>query len=144
MYKSQEALDLYRDLDEFTRGYIDAALWSSSEDDGTPLDERFRARDIHPDSLRQAVEDCREFQEVNEILLRGCYNFGQDYTLARGTRKYRPSNAGHDFWLTRNGHGAGFWDRGLGDYGEPLTDASDRAGNVDLYVGDDGCLHLSP
>ena len=29
--------------------------------------------------------------------------------------------AGHDFALTRNGHGTGFWDRGLGEMGDMLT-----------------------
>ncbi|QNP78372.1 hypothetical protein [Agrobacterium tumefaciens] len=50
--------------------------------------------------------------------------------------------AGHDFWLTRCGHGAGFWD---GDWPEPaasvLTTASEEFGNVDLYVGDDGQIY---
>lgn len=50
--------------------------------------------------------------------------------------------AGHDFWLTRSGHGAGFWD---GDWPEPAASTLDKAskefGNVDLYVGDDGQIH---
>jgi hypothetical protein len=50
--------------------------------------------------------------------------------------------AGHDFWLTRCGHGAGFWD---GDWPEPyatmLTDAAKAFGEVDLYVGDDGMIY---
>jgi hypothetical protein len=50
--------------------------------------------------------------------------------------------AGHDFWLTRCGHGAGFWD---GDWPEPqatiLDEAAKRFGNVDLYVGDDGAIY---
>jgi hypothetical protein len=32
--------------------------------------------------------------------------------------------AGHDFVLTANHHGAGFWDRGLGGAGELLTEAT--------------------
>jgi hypothetical protein len=28
---------------------------------------------------------------------------------------------GHDFYLTRESHGAGFWDRGLGELGDYLT-----------------------
>jgi hypothetical protein len=32
---------------------------------------------------------------------------------------------GHDFILTANHHGAGFWDRGLGARGDRLTKASD-------------------
>lgn len=51
--------------------------------------------------------------------------------------------AGHDFWLTRNGHGAGFWD---GDWPEPhasiLTEASKTFGETDLYIGDDGKVHV--
>jgi hypothetical protein len=50
--------------------------------------------------------------------------------------------AGHDFWLTRCGHGSGFWD---GDWKEPaaskLTDAAHAYGNADLYVGDDGRIY---
>ena len=29
--------------------------------------------------------------------------------------------AGHDFALTRNGHGTGFWDRGMGEMGDMHT-----------------------
>ena len=29
---------------------------------------------------------------------------------------------GHDLWLTRCGHGAGFWDGDYGDYGDLITD----------------------
>ena len=47
-------------------------------------------------------------------------------------------------WLTRNGHGAGFWD---GDWPEPvasrLTKSAKRFGSFDLYVGDDGKVHGS-
>jgi hypothetical protein len=48
---------------------------------------------------------------------------------------------GHDFWLTRNGTGAGFWD---GDWfeGEKLTEAAKAFGNFDLMVDhDDGTIY---
>ena len=51
--------------------------------------------------------------------------------------------AGHDFWLTRNGHGAGFWDRGLGEAGKKLTDAAHAFGECNLYLGDDDVIHLT-
>ena len=53
-----------------------------------------------------------------------------------------PGQIGHDFWLTRNRHGAGFWDRGLGDVGDRLTKAAHAFGESDLYVGDDGNLYV--
>ena len=50
--------------------------------------------------------------------------------------------AGRDFWLTRNGHGTGFWDEGLGGkLGDALTKKAEAYGSYDLYVGDDGLIH---
>lgn len=63
-------------------------------------------------------------------------------TCALDLAEMDPVQIGHDFWLTRNGHGAGFWDRGLGERGRRLTDACRPYGKVDLYLGDDGFLHI--
>jgi len=43
------------------------------------------------------------------------------------------SQIGHDFILTRNGHGAGFWDRGLGEAGERLTAATKLYGSITAF-----------
>lgn len=43
---------------------------------------------------------------------------------------------GHDLWLTRNGHGSGFWDRGL-EHGDELTEIAQRFGSVYLWVDED-------
>lgn len=111
------------DLDEFTRAYIAAALFSTNDEStpsgGEPLDNNFDARDLDGDSLRRCHNDCKDFQEQNAEL------------LAHGTS----SQGGHDFWFTRNHHGAGFWD---GDWpegvGERLTDAAHRFGEVNIEV----------
>lgn len=105
-------------LDVFTRAYIEAALWSSTDDDGTPLDDAYGVDDIDPATLAQMVDDCKAFQADNWD------DIADDLT-----------RAGHDFWLTRNHHGAGFWD---GDWpqGDKLTEASHAYGSVDLYTHD--------
>ena len=50
--------------------------------------------------------------------------------------------AAHDWVLTRNGHGAGFWD---GDwaapFGEQLTALCKAQGEIEAYVGDDGLVY---
>lgn len=115
-------------LDEFTTAYIACALWSSTDnsrdDGGDPLDQNYGPEDIAPSTLRVMQTDCREFHENYQHL------FDDD------------AQAGHDFWLTRNGHGAGFWD---GDWPEPaatvLTNGSKWFGEFDLTVGDDGLIH---
>lgn len=114
-----------KDLDTFTRAYIEAALWSSTDDDGEPLDGVHTVDDVHPDTLARMVRDCELFREACADDLATCDDV----------------QAGHDYWLTRNGHGAGFWDRGLGEVGTRLTDAAHADGSCDLYVGDDGLIH---
>ena len=111
--------------DQFTRAYAECALWSSSDDDGTPLDEGRDYSDIAPATLAEMLEDCTQFRRDNAELLSG---------LDEG-------QSGHDFWLTRNRHGAGFWDRGLGEVGTKLTDAAHAWGSYDLYVGDDDLVY---
>ena len=58
--------------------------------------------------------------------------------------QYDHEQIGHDFWLTRNGHGAGFWDRPE-IYGETecntLTEYAKTFGAKDTYVGDDGMIY---
>lgn len=56
--------------------------------------------------------------------------------------------AGHDLWLTRNGHGTGFWDRPE-VYGERLAKKCDdlcgfrkQFDNLDVYVGDDHLIYF--
>lgn len=50
---------------------------------------------------------------------------------------------GVDLWLTRNGHGAGFWDRGLGELGDKLTDLAHSMGGHESYEGDDHMIYFA-
>ena len=116
-------------MDNFTRAYIECALWSSTDDDGEPLDSVYSIDDLSKGALENMQIDCADFQS----------SFGAQYRVAG----LSDEQAGHDFWLTRNRHGAGFWDRGIGDSGEALTDAAHAYGSVDLYVGDDGLIYIA-
>ena len=127
------------DLETFTQAYIEAALWSSTDESddggGEPLDKNYSADDLSPDIKESMRADCAAFILANEgdLIL---------YSELIHPNEYSPAmRAGHDFWLTRNGHGAGFWDRGLGAVGDRLSDASRIFGSFDLYVGDDGKVH---
>lgn len=112
------------------RAYIVCALWSSMDntDDngGESMDVNYTEDDIHHDTVADMREDIEAFTQSAQAL------------LARAGLS--DSQIGHDFWLTRNGHGAGFWDRGLGEVGELLTDMCKPFGSVDLCVGDDGLI----
>ncbi len=115
-------------LDTFTLAYLECALWSSTGENGLPLDRDYGIHDVSAEAIARAMADCAKFQGENAS------------EIAGGDT----DRAGHDFWLTRNGHGAGFWDGDWEDAdGKKLTDASHAFGEVDLYAGDDGELYFS-
>ena len=123
-------------MDNFTKAYIEAALWSSTDDAGEPLDRG--DYELAPETIAKMVDDCTRFRSEQSAYLETDYR-----TRARAAHGCSAEeSAGHDFWLTRCGHGAGFWD---GDWQEPaatkLTEASKAFGNVDLYIGDDGLIY---
>jgi hypothetical protein len=110
----------------FFTAYLEAALWSSTDDDGDPLDG-YDADDVDPATLARMRADCADF-----------YALASDLWTEAGMSDYQ---AGHDFWLTRNRHGAGFWDRGLGEAGDKLTALAHAYGDSALYIGDDGLIY---
>lgn len=122
----------WRDLDSFTQGYIEAAFFTSSDENGNALEQGFAV--LAPETLAVMTADCAKFCE------------GSAWLRAVNAAKYYEfpgeEQAGHDFWFTRNGHGCGFWD---GDWPEPyataLTDAAKAFPERDLYVGDDGKIY---
>ena len=53
-------------LDSFSTAYVEAALWSSIDENGKPLDDNFDLIDLSEKFLKEAVEDCQNFQQENE------------------------------------------------------------------------------
>lgn len=113
-----------------TRAYIACALWSSVGEDEAPLDDTFSVSDVTGETLDAMRGDVAAF--LAELSADGV-----DWQPAMGAEQL-----GHDLWLTRNHHGAGFWDRGLGDLGDDLTRRAQAMGSSDLHVGDDGDLYV--
>jgi hypothetical protein len=96
------------------RAYLGCALWSSvnsdSKDDSC-FDRDYCIGDFTKDSITKAESDLKTFERLAR--------------LAIGNEAYDAldeEQLGYDLWLTRNRHGAGFWDRGLGEIGDKLTE----------------------
>jgi hypothetical protein len=115
-------------------GYLVCAIWSSTGEEGESLDEQFGVDCIAPLSMIHARRDVCQMRKLADIIVPDWRDYWDN------------DRFGTDFWLTRNGHGAGFWDRyseGPGKViGDTLTMVSDTFGEVNLYVGDDGLVHL--
>ncbi len=136
--------------DSFTEHYISCALWcgvlaykhaddceyDDSDADTCTCEPELESSDgphhddeLNEDTLESLTSDAHDFYASNVVDLRAS-------TLTM-------EQAGHDFWLTRNRHGAGFWSRKrLGKDADAaldrLTEASHAYGEQSLIVGDDG------
>ena len=127
------------ELDEFTQAYIDCALWSTNDEStpggGNPFDDNYDENDIDDDTFRTMITDCQQFQRQNAIDI-------IDENYLQESHHSIEEMAGHDFWLTRAGHGAGFWDGDWKDAaGQRLTKSSETFGEFNLELGDDGKIH---
>ncbi|MFN7883244.1 MAG: hypothetical protein ACK5PF_09560 [bacterium] len=123
-----------QDKESATRAYLEAAEWTLDDDDAKPNGFSEQARE-HASAA------------VESFATRAGIYAG----FAINRPGYDASRLGHDLWLTRNGHGAGFWDRDEleepeGDtgpgVGEELTRHAEAMGECYAYTGDDGLLHI--
>lgn len=131
-------------LDPFTKGYVNTALATSTDEStpsgGYPLDRNYSVRDLDEAALTKMKADCAQFQQGSAELLDAC---GLD-----------SERAGRDFWLSRNGHGSGFWDEHTMDDSDPQFQACKQLhkvaqgfGTYDLYLGegeDEGVIYGYP
>lgn len=122
------------DVAEFISGYIAAMLCGSNdwsdESGGQPLDANYSDDDLTDDARDRCETECKAF------LYRIGYMIDDaQFTGNRHDGGSLAAYAGHDFWLTRCGHGAGFWD---GDWSDPagdvLTNAAKAFGELFPYV----------
>jgi len=109
--------------DQMIMGYVECMFFT---DDGLSSDG-FEANQSIPhfdqETINKIVEDVLKFLEkADELISSSAMGYPQ---------------AGHDFWLTRNGHGAGFWDRGLGEVGDKLTEMCKEFGEIAFYLGEE-------
>ena len=96
-----------------------------------PLDDYFSYADFDVPSLRKCLTELAAFFRTveSEGLYDQAREYGDDEQLA------------HDFWLTRNGHGAGFWDGDYGDFvGGELTRIAKRFSEQTVLVNLDGSI----
>jgi hypothetical protein len=79
--------------DAMTSAYIEAIYFTETGDDGQP----------DPGASLTASTELEAWAACHRLRL-ACAG---DLDLSQ----YDPAQVGHDLWLTRNGHGVGFWDR---------------------------------
>ena len=123
---------------------IEAALWAGhfipgDGEEPIPLYEEYLEDDLAPRTVEEITERAANFIETYSESVNKCVKF---WVGLGHSESYGWGLVGHDYLLTCEGHGAGFWDRGMGDLGEELTKAAHAEGSLDLYPGDDGLLYI--
>lgn|SRR6185369_5848647 len=120
-------------IDAMVRGYLECCARSTGGTDSKGVEhEHMEQFDFSDEALKEARETCRDFLVDNfDAIARLVYEF--DVLAGR---------IGHDLWLTREHHGAGFWDRGYGHVGDELTEAAHALGSGNAYLGDDDLIYF--
>lgn len=133
-------------IDDMLRGYMVCAVWvgldwtavDRGEQNPDPLDQNYDVDDIGDEARAKIRVDIVDFVEHNRA----------DLDLYAELRSFNPAEgsvwdyAGHDFYLSRNGHGTGFWDRGNDPVFERLHQATKPYGSQELDIDDDGKLYV--
>lgn len=102
-----------------------------------------------PDDGQATWDAAEPSRELMARLVAECTAFAHDaypwLAPALETDSVTWSQVGHDFHLSRNGHGAGFFDRpgmyGQQDVCDLLQRLAESYGPRDSYVGDDGRVY---
>jgi hypothetical protein len=112
-----------RNFLQFHQGYVNAMIFAGlGEEDA---ENEGISTELNEDILL----DCKRFFIENETVINAA--------IENNKNKYFLDSAGIDYFYTRNHHGVGFWDRGLGEKGQLLSDAAHKAGEHEIYLGDD-------
>lgn len=119
-------------VDGVMQGYCEGIAWLTEGDTGLEGSNGWSE-----DMQERISSDCAAF--VAKLM-------ETDLPDTLGGIDYSDARLGHDFWLTRNHHGAGFWDREELDFrpepearnvGEWLTEIAKTFPVLNVYKGDD-------
>lgn len=122
------------------KSYLETGLFSTTNEDGLPYRESHTADSFQKDSIASATEDVK-------LMLVAAQSLFIDHPAAKLIWP-TPEALGEDFWLTRNRHGAGFWDKVCGghpaqEFGRKMTEFAHTCGSIDIIEQGDGTLALS-
>lgn len=109
-------------LNHFVASYLETAIWAelSGTQQNLPVTKQAK---------QAATEDCKTF--ADKVFAEFTVNEAEGILNQSGNDLSHL--AAHDLWLTRNGHGAGFWDKDI--YNDLAVDACTRLTNIAKSMG---------
>lgn len=108
----------------------------------TDFETFLRGYEYCMETIGDGAECSRETQEINRKHCRQFFACNRIDLLKAVMRGTTWDSLGQDFYLTRNYHGSGFWDKGLDVLGDRLTAAANAFGETYEYLDAHGCIAL--
>ncbi len=99
-------------IEDIADEYLETVQWAEAPDPDTSSEH-----DLFDGVRERAIRDVARF-------LGRCRAAGIDMTDV--------PDIGHHLWLTRQGHGAGFWDGDFGNLGDKLTELARKMGELNV------------
>lgn len=143
--KESPSNDFYvsdEELLEILKGYLEAALWTEEEQLTAEYESMFDySEDIDLGSL--SVDDLDDNSKIQAYIdIKKFIDLAGEQAISEALDDNGTFQLGMDIWLTRNGHGAGFFDHSY-QFENQLTNSGKQLKGVDLYLGDDLKLYFS-
>lgn len=126
-----------QDRDDFRRGYAVAMAWANTYIDREPYECLDAIATLESDGLWHIAADSVPGADVVlDMTDANAFMDRASTMLAYVTEKFGTDwgQHGHDFALTRNHHGAGFWDRGYSQHGDKLTKIAATYGEAEVWL----------
>lgn len=113
-------------LDKILRSYLETALWAESGDNDMELNRK-TIHDFSKTAIQASKNDIDKFIQLAQ------------QQAPEELSTYTSEMLGHKIWLSRNGHGSGFFD----ENNDKLQDIARNLKPADIYVGDDERIYIS-
>lgn len=108
---------------------LSTILFVSYDETGEPLDAEYTIADVSDELRHKVTVELGDFMKTN----------GKNSADLAGLDI---NQIAHDWVLSRNGEGTGFWDRDLGERGDRLDLEASKQLEIRGYIGDDGQIHF--
>ena len=112
------------DVNEILNSYLETAIWAEESDEN--------------DLQGKTIQEIDKNSKANSAI--EIYQFLQkaQQEASDELNTYDEEAIGHNLWLSRNGHGAGFFD----DNNDKLQNLARNMKPVDIYLGNDNKIYI--
>lgn len=135
---------MFTSVNPTVRALAEAILWSCCDESETPLSKNYSPDDINQRCLNRLYFEYTQFvnsveKQITEIFGDSWESIDEFYDIIQPVE----NQTEHDYILTRNRHGSGFWD---GDWmpgvADILTNAAKKFPEILAVTGEDGKVYL--